>query len=185
MSTIGPKTTRAELAAIVSEALHQSRIDALLVGGSVVSLFASERYVTHDLDFVSDAALKDVQRALEPLGFSFLGRLASHPGTSFILDFVAPPPAVGSKPITQSQAHRTPSGSFQTLTPTDCVLDRLAAFYFWDDVQGLEQAVMVAAEQPVDLAEIKRWTRAEGAAVGDEKRFKPKLQRFLDRVAKP
>jgi hypothetical protein len=44
----------------------------------------------------------------------------------------------------------------KVLSPTDCVKDRLCAFYFWNDLQGLEQAVLVAKSQQVDLKEIKR-----------------------------
>jgi hypothetical protein len=33
---------------------------------------------------------------------------------------------------------------------------------FWNDLQGLEQAVLVAKSQSVDLMEIKRWSKAEG-----------------------
>jgi len=32
------------------------------------------------------------------------------------------------------------------LTPTDCVKDRLAAYFFWNDLQSLGQAVMVVKE---------------------------------------
>ena len=42
------------------------------------------------------------------------------------------------------------------------VLDRLAAFYHWRDRQGLDQAVLVAAQQVVDLDEIERWSVREG-----------------------
>ena len=47
------------------------------------------------------------------------------------------------------------------VSPTDCVKDRLCAFYFWNDQQGLAQAVLVAKSQNVDLKEIKRWSIAE------------------------
>ena len=47
------------------------------------------------------------------------------------------------------------------LSPTDCVKDRLAAYYFWNDQQALEQAKLVAKNQPVDLDEIRRWSEVE------------------------
>jgi hypothetical protein len=48
------------------------------------------------------------------------------------------------------------------VSATDCVKDRLCAFYFWNDQQGLAQAVLVAESQNVDMKEIKRWSTAEG-----------------------
>jgi len=41
-------------------------------------------------------------------------------------------------------------------------MDRLAAYFYYDDSQGLEQAVEVARTQPVDLKKIARWSKHEG-----------------------
>ena len=38
----------------------------------------------------------------------------------------------------------------------------ICAFYFWNDQQGLAQAVLVTQSQNVDLKEIKRWSKSEG-----------------------
>ncbi len=48
------------------------------------------------------------------------------------------------------------------LTPADCVKDRLAMYYHWHDPQALEQAVMVAKAQKVDLNEVELWSKKEG-----------------------
>jgi hypothetical protein len=42
------------------------------------------------------------------------------------------------------------------------VKDRLAAYYHWKDLQCLDQAVLVAADNDVDLDEIQRWSKHEG-----------------------
>jgi len=47
------------------------------------------------------------------------------------------------------------------LTPTDCVKDRLAAFYHWGDSQCLEQAVMVSLAQNIDYENIKNCSKKE------------------------
>lgn len=38
----------------------------------------------------------------------------------------------------------------------------LAAFFFWDDLQSLEQAKMVAMDNDIDLDEVRRWSEAQG-----------------------
>jgi len=43
------------------------------------------------------------------------------------------------------------------------VKDRLAAYFHWNDRQSLEQALLVAKAQPVDIKEIRRWSKAEDA----------------------
>ena len=49
------------------------------------------------------------------------------------------------------------------LTPTDCVKDRLAAFFHWNDYQSLNQALLVAKRQKakVHLKEIEKWAKVE------------------------
>jgi len=42
------------------------------------------------------------------------------------------------------------------------VKDRLAAYYHWDDNQGLEQALLVAKYNTVNLKEILAWSEQEG-----------------------
>lgn len=66
------------------------------------------------------------------------------------LDFVS---AAGHREIA--------AGLDQVLTPTQCVMDRLAAFYHWRDRQALDQAVAVTASQEVDLDAARRWSVAE------------------------
>jgi hypothetical protein len=47
------------------------------------------------------------------------------------------------------------------LSPTDCIKDRLAAYYHWNDRQSLEQALLVCRAKPFDLEEIRRWSAKE------------------------
>jgi hypothetical protein len=53
-------------------------------------------------------------------------------------------------------------GYITLLTPTDSVKDRLAAYYHWNDPQALEQALMLAKAQKINLKEVKRWSEKEG-----------------------
>ena len=63
------------------------------------------------------------------------------------------------------------------LTPTDCVKDRLAAFYHWDDHQSLDQAVWVAHTQPIRLKEIAEWSKRENRE-GKFNKFKSLLKKI-------
>ena len=47
------------------------------------------------------------------------------------------------------------------LSPTDCVKDRLAAYYFWNDRQSLDQAILVCENNPVNLNEVRLWSKNE------------------------
>jgi hypothetical protein len=54
------------------------------------------------------------------------------------------------------------TGVLKIVSPTDCVKDRLAAYYHWNDLQCLEQAVLVGHAHPIDLRELRRWSVGEG-----------------------
>jgi hypothetical protein len=101
--------------------------------------------------------------ALATIGFARQGkgRHFIHPDTKFYVEFPPGPLMVGDERVEQVSERQTPVGKLRLLSPTDCVMDRLAAFFHWNDRQALEQAVMVANTQKVDLGEIRRWSKAE------------------------
>jgi len=85
-----------------------------------------------------------------------------HPDTPYIIEFPPGPLSVGAEPVRQIQELDYSTGRLELLSPTDCVKDRLAAYYHWDDRQCLAQAVLVAQAKDADIKEIGRWSRAEG-----------------------
>lgn len=68
---------------------------------------------------------------------------------------------MGSEPIEETNELTFETGILTLLSPTDCVKDRLAAYYYWDDLQALEQAKMVAKNHKINLEEILRWSDLE------------------------
>ena len=152
-----------ELAALVSNALHENGIEAILVGGACVSLYTRNAYQSYDLDFVTHSPLKDITPLMRKIGF--LRKSSRHftrKDCPFFIEFVAPPAAIGDEPVTDRKVMRTKGGKIVMLTATDTVKDRLAGYFHWMDPQSLEQAVLVARSQRVDLKEIRRWSRREG-----------------------
>lgn len=165
MTMISGKTTIAELGAIVCEALKAAGIDAFLSGGAVVSIYTKNRYESFDLDFVSLADRSKIKAVMKSLGFSQdRSRLFEHPRTKFFVEFPGSAVRVGEALITEFNELKQTGGVLKLLTPTDCVKDRLAAFYHWNDRQGLDQAIWVCQAQPVKLAEVRKWSIGEGMA---------------------
>lgn len=152
-----------ELAARISTTLKKHGIDAVLVGGACVTIYSRSKYLSYDLDFVSHAPIKEITHALKELAFTKRdSRYFVREDCPFFLEFVAPPVALGKEPVTVFENIRTKRGGLLLLTATDCVKDRLAAFYHWNDRQALEQACLVAIAQKVDVREIKKWSAQEG-----------------------
>jgi len=160
--------TIGEVAAHVAAHLRQGGIDVVLTGGSCVSIYTDNRYLSNDLDFieVGRSARKKFAASLREIGFQAKDRYFTHPDTPYYVEFPSGPLAIGAEPAGAVAQLEFATGSLRLLSPTDCVKDRLANYYHWHDRQCLEQAIMVATETEVDLGEVERWSRREG--MGEE-----------------
>ncbi|HOG42788.1 MAG TPA: hypothetical protein PK560_01745 [bacterium] len=161
MSKIDKNTLLKELALIVCDKFRRHGIDAVLTGGAVVSIYSQNRYQSYDLDFITHCSVVRISIALKEIGFEKHGRYYKNPDTDYFIEFPPPPVAVGNKPLTKFNEIKTESGYLKLLTPTQCVMDRLAAFYHWNDRPSLEQAVLVAKNNEIDFEEIKIWSKEE------------------------
>lgn len=150
-----------ELACFICELLKENGITAVLVGGACVSIYSENRYQSYDLDFATYENLKKIENVLNNIEFKRKGRYFIREDCPYFIDFVNPPIAIGNEPIHKFENIETSSGSLQLLTPTDCVKDRLSSFFHWNDEQALDQALLVAKNQPINLKDVKRWAKAE------------------------
>jgi len=156
--------TIGEFGAFVAGHLRLSGIEVVLSGGSCVTIYTHNRYMSYDLDFigVQGAAGKRIKASLSELGFHEKDRYFVHPESDYFIEFPPGPLAVGDEPVREIVEREFTTGRLRMLSPTDCVKDRLAGYYYWKDLQCLEQAALVAANNDVDLNEIERWSRHEG-----------------------
>lgn len=153
-----------ELAAYIQDSLQKEGITVVLSGGSAVAFYSSNKYVSKDLDLINTSFAKrsKIRSLMEKIGFQEQGRYFTNPQTQFFIEFPEGPLSVGAEPVREVREFELPTGTLRIVSATDCVKDRLCAFYFWNDQQGLAQAVLVADSQSVDLKEIKRWSKVEG-----------------------
>lgn len=169
MAEIDQATTLEELAVIISSALEAAGIIATLSGGSAVSIYSENHYVSHDLDFVTSADAGMLRGVMSPLGFvqSASRRLFEHPCTEWLVEFPAGPLGFGSRVMDHRAIPmlETPFGFLRIITPSLCVIDRLAAYLHWNDRQCWDQAVLVCRSHPVDWDDMATWARNEGLDV--------------------
>ncbi len=153
-----------QLAAWIADHLERRAIQVILSGGACVSIYTDRRDISYDLDFVLLVQEKRsrLREAMSEIGFSPEGRHFRHPETPFIVEFLSPPLSVGAEPVKEISTLQEGGRTLSLLSPTDCVKDRLAAFYHWGDRPSLEQAVLVCRARKVNLDEVRRWSRSEG-----------------------
>ena len=156
--------TQIEIAAFVHSHLREQGVDVVLSGGASVSLYSGNKYVSKDLDLINIRFVKrqKIKAVMDELGFQERGRHFVHPDSEFIVEFPDGPLSVGEEPVKKIDEIKLSTGNLRVISPTDCVKDRLAAFYFWGDRQCLAQAVMVTADNRINLKELERWSKAEG-----------------------
>ena len=154
----------AELSAYIQSHLLKAGIDVVLSGGSVVTIYSNNKYVSKDLDLVNIYATKHgkIKASMLELGFQEKGKYFTHKETQLFIEFPAGPLAIGEEVINNIVEKEVETGILRIISPTDCVKDRLAAYYYWNDKQSLVQAEYVATAQNIDLKNIEEWSKREG-----------------------
>ena len=156
--------TQAEVGAYVQTHLREQGIHMVLSGGAAVGIYSSGKYVSKDLDMVRThmASRRAIKAAMTAIGFvEEAGKYFKHPRSEHLVDFRQDPPTVGNEPLGRIDEIIYRTGTLRIISPTDCVKDRLAGYYHWQDRQSLAQAALVAEENDVDLQEIERWSIRE------------------------
>ena len=132
MTVINRDQALEEIASIVSTALENAGVDAILTGGGAVSIYSDNQYESYDLDFISTHSVEEVTIALLPLGFSREPghRHFTHPDTEYYVEFPAGPLAFGEMIVSPEETDtlKTPFGILRVITPTQAIMDRIAAF---------------------------------------------------------
>lgn len=157
--------TEDELWKYVASHLKIQGIDTILVGGAVVSIYSEGVYQSGDLDLVLGSFFtQGLESAMNQIGFQKQGRHYVHPDCQHLfVEFPGSPPlGIGSDYSIRPLEVETNQVKIKILSPTDCVKDRLASFLFFSDRDGLDQAILVAKRQTVDMESIQRWCQNEG-----------------------
>jgi len=156
-----------ELGAYICTNLEKEGIETVLSGGSCVEIYSKGKYTSDDIDLIDrfNGGHRKIKKVMEKLGFSEykMKRYFVHPDTRFFVEFPRGPLGVGDAPVIDIAQRENSTGILKLLTPTDCIKDRLAGYYHWDDEQNLEQAIWVATKNNFDITEIERWSKNEGA----------------------
>jgi len=152
-----------ELAAYVCAALEKEGIETVLSGGSCVEIYSHGKYTSDDIDLIDrfNGGHTKIKNVMIKLGFKEYNRYFVHKDTKLFIEFPRGPLGVGDAPVNEIASKEEDTGILKLLTPTDCIKDRLAAYYHWDDPQSLEQAIWVAEQNEFDLSSIERWSMDE------------------------
>ncbi len=162
------RSTLADVAVTVGDALRRAGIRAVLTGGACANLYTKGAHLSRDADFVlvSPCTTGDLDRALSDLGFERRRDRYVHLRVPFVVEFPRGPLGIGEDFRIRPVWLRRQGGRTLALSATDACRDRLAAYYHWTDWQSLAVAVSIASQNRVSLAKIRSWSRSEGQLDG-------------------
>jgi hypothetical protein len=93
------------------------------------------------------------------------------------VEFPTGPVGIGSQvPVKPEGEFTVKNTTVMMYSPTQCVMDRLAAWFHWKDRRSLIHALWVCEKHPVKIEKIKRWAAKEGES--------EKFGQFLEELKK-
>ncbi len=159
---ISKSMSRKEFAAAVVQQLEKHGISCVLVGGACVSIYTDEKHASRDLDFVSPYSQEAIAKALAEIGFKKEGRYFIHASSDLYVEFPTGPIGIGhQQPVKPEGELKVKETVISMYSPTQCVMDRLAAWFHWNDRRSLIHALWVCEKHPVNLDKIKKWAQKE------------------------
>ncbi len=170
------KLTLEQFAVAVAAELKKHDIDVILTGGAVVSIYSTGKYVSKDADFLSATDHNTIKQVMTKLGFKNIGKDFYHNDTDFSVEFPGSQLIIGNSPMKPEGKIKGQNFTLRLLSPTQCVMDRLAAFYHWRDRQSLDQALLVAQGHPIKIKVIEKWSKSEG----EENKFNEFLNKLKE-----
>lgn len=153
-----------ELGGYICSSLKKKDIHVVLSGGSCVEIYSRGEYTSYDLDLINEynELFKNITSTMLELGFKEHNKYFIHEDTKLFIEFPSGPLGVGDAPVDEIAEIDTEAGVLRLLTPTDCIKDRLAAYFHWNDEQSLQQAIWVAEQNDFNMKNIKKFSINEG-----------------------
>lgn len=160
---ITAETSLIDVCFAVCTVLDATGVTAVLTGGSAAQYYAANQSESYDVDFMivfepGDAAGLE---ALQYLGYHYANDAYHHSENAYTIEFPKGPFAIGDDLVQHWEAVKRDREVLYVLDRTDCVRDRLAAFYLWDDRQSLTVARAVARSGPTDMERVRNWSERE------------------------
>ena len=116
MKQIG-SMSQVELAAYIQDSLDREGIKVVLSGGSAVSFYSSDKYVSRDLDLINAnfAKRSRIRLVMEKIGFQEQGRYFINPETQFFVEFPDGPLSVGEEPVKEISEFELATGTLRVV----------------------------------------------------------------------
>jgi len=159
--------TELDLWQYVASELSKAGVKTVLVGGAVVAVYSRGAYHSGDLDIVINSYVQNdklIAEVMQNIGFKKEGRHWRRADCQHLfIEFIRPPVAIGDDYKIKPNKVLVDEQELFILHPRDCVRDRLASYVYFKSAECLDQAVLVAIAENVNLNELREWCKKEGS----------------------
>lgn len=155
-----PAERAVRIAAALAQALRQVGQDPILVGGSAVEFYTQGAYSTNDIDMVAPGG-PPLVKVMEQLGFEKIGKDFFQPDLKVYVEF--PGRALGKGE--RFQEINMGDQKLKIISVEDLIVDRLAAFKFWQSAIDGTNAMLLLELENVDEERLD--SQAQRAEVTD------------------
>ncbi|MGA1939845.1 hypothetical protein [Arcobacter sp. YIC-310] len=176
-----------DCATLVCQVLKNRNIDVVLTGGSCMEIYTNSNYSSLDLDFIANPNVKTKQVISTMLDLGFhktKDGYFKYKDNPYFIEFPTGPISVGDERVHKTIELKSHVGTLKLLSPTDCVKDRLCAYYYHNGKECYPQAVAVAHSNidKIDFENLKAWVKKEKS---DIKNDLTQLLKDLETLKKP
>ncbi len=128
-----PAERGVSIASVIAEALRTVGQDPVLVGGAAVEFYTQGGYSTDDIDMLTEGG-PELVGVMESLGFTKFGKDYVNEGQKIYVEFPGRSPQAKERDIRIKIGGRY----LRIISIEDLIVDRLAAFKFWQSaIDGL------------------------------------------------
>lgn len=99
---------------------------------------------------------------MSALGFKKNGRIFINKSVAYSIEFPPGPVSIGEENQIKPRELKAKTGNLSLLSPTDSAKDRLTGYFYGNDAQCLEQAIMICQMNKVKMDNIRKWAKNEG-----------------------
>jgi len=153
-----------EAAAFLADYLADHEVNTMLTGSTCAACYVNS-ITPKSVDLVTPIYhVEKMTKLMKKVGLkSNELRTFFHSKAPFDIHFLPPPVTSGDSRVEELVVQETIYGQMNILGITDCVMQRLAQWYHWGELDAFEEALLLAKNYKVDFAQIKLWSSREWA----------------------
>lgn len=154
-----PAERAVRIAAVLAQALRDIGQDPVLVGGAAVEFYTQGGYSTQDIDLLAPGGPELIE-VMKRLGFAKFGKDFFHRKLKIYVEF----PGASLDPQARFQEIRIGDQHLRIIALEDLIVDRLAAFKFWQSAIDGTNAILLMELENLDEARLMSRARQEKVA---------------------